>query len=179
MKLLILVLFIISLFIGGLDEQTIPDQEGRRIAGRIERFALPTSDDFQLNRKARIRSKRSKTSPSRISNQSGASNQYGTRNPRPIQTSYVSEQKIKSYARKHGVNPTRFYNLIQKESGLKVYAKSPNGTYIGLAQWRPSDFHRQAKAWGLNYNIYNPDHHLDLTAKAISNDQEWRWGNTY
>jgi len=120
-----------------------------------------------------------KSRPAKNINRKTANVRRQTEDNNTIQTSYVSQQTIKSYARKYGISETRFYNLIIKESGGNVYARSPRGKYEGLGQWYRPYYNNQARVWGYVPNIYNANQHLEVTARAISEGQEFRWQNTY
>ena len=178
--LLLLITGLIFINLGGTNvktNQTIPEREGERIVGiasEISRYNTITSPrDIEIN-------KGSNDKPAKESRQNRCNINGNIRtNKQTVQKSYVSQQTIKSYARKHRISETRFYNLIIKESGGNVYARSPRGKYEGLGQWYRPYYNNQARVWGYVPNIYNANQHLEVTARAISEGQEFRWQNTY
>lgn len=186
-KLLVLLLGGVILFNlnGGIEnEQTISEGEGRRIARelgwkligigcyKLENGRTPTKDRTIT----RVLQKK-------VARASNLGKQNERNNPQFLQRSpkvkRVSKRLVYHYADKGGLMRIGLWKMVLAESGGNIYARSPNGTYLGLMQWNREHYNGQARAYGYKHpNIFNARQHLEVSCRAISEQQEWRWPNT-
>lgn len=88
----------------------------------------------------------------------------------------VEKELVYHYADKYSIMRIALWKMVLAESEGDIYAYNPDGPYWGLMQWRKDYYYGQAKAYGYKCpDIFNPDQHLDVSCRAISEEQEWRW----